>query len=59
VGYDLLLRESDPDLVNFEVDCGWMIFAGRNPIDYLKVVAARQPELLSDYPGRAALLLSI
>ncbi len=36
VGYDVLLRECDPELVKFEIDCGWMIFAGRNPIDYFK-----------------------
>jgi len=33
-GYDVLLRETDPDLVKFEIDCGWMVFAGRNPVDY-------------------------
>jgi sugar phosphate isomerase/epimerase len=33
-GYDLLLRETDPALVKFEIDCGWMVFAGRNPVDY-------------------------
>jgi sugar phosphate isomerase/epimerase len=43
VGYDLLLRESDPDLVKFEIDCGWMIFAGRNPIDYFKKYPNRFP----------------
>jgi sugar phosphate isomerase/epimerase len=32
--YDVLLRETDPELVKFEIDCGWMIFAGHNPIDY-------------------------
>jgi sugar phosphate isomerase/epimerase len=43
VGYDVLLRESDPGLVKFEIDCGWMIFAGRNPIDYLKKYPNRFP----------------
>jgi sugar phosphate isomerase/epimerase len=43
VGYDVLLRESDPDLVKFEIDCGWMIFAGRNPIDYFKKYPNRFP----------------
>jgi len=42
-GYDVLLRESDPDLVKFEIDCGWMIFAGRNPIDYFKKYPNRFP----------------
>jgi sugar phosphate isomerase/epimerase len=35
-GYDLLLKETDPELVKFELDCGWMITAGRNPVDYFK-----------------------
>jgi sugar phosphate isomerase/epimerase len=43
VGYDLLLRDSDPELVKFEIDCGWMIFAGRNPIDYFKKYPNRFP----------------
>ena len=43
VSYDVLLRETDPDLVKFEIDCGWMIFAGRNPIDYFKKYPNRFP----------------
>jgi len=43
IGYDLLLRETDPELVKFEIDCGWMIFAGRNPIRYLKKHPNRFP----------------
>jgi sugar phosphate isomerase/epimerase len=43
VGYDLLLRETDPELVKFEIDCGWMVFAGRNPIDYFKKYPNRFP----------------
>ena len=42
-GYDVLLRESDPELVKFEIDCGWMIFAGHNPIDYFKKYPNRFP----------------
>jgi sugar phosphate isomerase/epimerase len=34
IGYDVLLRETDPELVRFEIDCGWMIFAGHDPVDY-------------------------
>jgi sugar phosphate isomerase/epimerase len=41
VGYDLLLRETDPGLVQFEIDCGWMILGGRDPRDYF-----------ARYPGR-------
>jgi sugar phosphate isomerase/epimerase len=43
IGYDLLLRETDPQLVKFEIDCGWMVFAGRNPIDYFKKYPNRFP----------------
>jgi sugar phosphate isomerase/epimerase len=43
IGFDLLLRETDPELVKFEIDCGWMIFGGRNPIDYFKKYPNRFP----------------
>lgn len=43
IGYDVLLRETDPGLVKFEIDCGWMVFAGRNPIDYFKKYPNRFP----------------
>ena len=34
-GYDILLKETDPGLVKFEADCGWIKVAGRDPIDFL------------------------
>jgi sugar phosphate isomerase/epimerase len=34
-GYDILLQGTDPSLVKFEADCGWMKVAGKDPIDYL------------------------
>jgi sugar phosphate isomerase/epimerase len=52
IGYDLLLRETDPDLVKFEIDCGWMIFAGRNPIDYFNKHPNRFPMIhVKDFLG--------
>ncbi|MBB6143177.1 sugar phosphate isomerase/epimerase [Silvibacterium bohemicum] len=36
IGYDVLLAETDPALVDFEVDCGWMVAAGFNPPDYFR-----------------------
>ena len=36
IGYDILLSENDPSLVAFELDCGWMIAAGFQPIQYFK-----------------------
>jgi sugar phosphate isomerase/epimerase len=41
VGYDLLLSETDPGLVQFEIDCGWMVVGRRDPRDYF-----------ARYPGR-------
>ena len=43
IGYNVLLRETDPELVKFEIDCGWMIFAGHNPIHYLEKHSNRFP----------------
>jgi sugar phosphate isomerase/epimerase len=41
IGYDLLLKQTDPKLVKFQIDCGWMIFAGHDPVGYF-----------GKYPGR-------
>jgi sugar phosphate isomerase/epimerase len=50
IGFDLLLRETDPERVKFEIDCGWMAFAGRNPIDYFKKYPNRFPLIhVKDY----------
>jgi sugar phosphate isomerase/epimerase len=35
IGYDALLRGTDPELVKFELDCGWMVAAGYDPAEYL------------------------
>jgi sugar phosphate isomerase/epimerase len=43
IGYDVLLRETDPQLVKFEIDCGWMIFAGHDPVAYFKKFPHRFP----------------
>jgi sugar phosphate isomerase/epimerase len=34
-GYEILLLETDPSLVKFQADCGWMKVGGKDPIDYL------------------------
>jgi sugar phosphate isomerase/epimerase len=41
--YDELLRLTDPKLVFFEMDCGWVAAAGRNPVDYLTKSPERFP----------------
>ena len=44
-GYDILVKESDPNLVKFEIDCGWMSAAGGDPVAYFH-----------NYPGRFRML---
>ncbi|MEP6594539.1 MAG: sugar phosphate isomerase/epimerase [Ginsengibacter sp.] len=39
--YDVLVKNTDPALVHLELDLGWVIAAGKDPIDYF-----------NDYPGR-------
>jgi sugar phosphate isomerase/epimerase len=43
IGYDVVLKETDPKLVKFEVDCGWMIFAGHDPVGYFQKYPHRFP----------------
>jgi sugar phosphate isomerase/epimerase len=45
IAYDILLQETDADLVQFELDCGWMKVAGRDPVRYLKKYPQRFPML--------------
>ncbi|WP_353065897.1 sugar phosphate isomerase/epimerase [Tunturibacter psychrotolerans] len=35
VPFDEMVRLTDPELVTFEMDCGWVIVGGANPVDYL------------------------
>jgi len=43
--YDELLRLTDPKLVVFEMDCGWVFAAGHNPAEYLSKTPERFPLL--------------
>jgi sugar phosphate isomerase/epimerase len=45
VPYLELLRLTDPSKVTMEMDCGWVIVAGGNPVDYLR-----------EYPTRISML---
>ena len=45
VFYDELLRLTDPKFVVFEMDCGWISAAGRNPVEYLSKTPERFPML--------------
>ena len=41
--YDILLEESDPELVKFELDLYWIVKGGENPLAYLSRDPARYP----------------
>ena len=45
VFYDELLKHTDPKLVFFEMDCGWVVAGGHNPVDYLSKTPERFPML--------------
>lgn len=45
IGYNVLLKHTDPELVDFELDCGWMVAAGYSPVEYFR-----------QYPGRYRML---
>ncbi len=40
-GYDILLQETDPSVVKFEADCGWMKVGGADPVALLTQHAER------------------
>ena len=41
--YDILLEQTDPNLVKFELDLFWIIEGGENPLEYLSRDPARYP----------------
>ncbi|WP_250626463.1 sugar phosphate isomerase/epimerase family protein [Pinirhizobacter soli] len=41
--YDVLLKETDHKLVQFELDCGWVHAGGKNPADIFKANPGRIP----------------
>jgi sugar phosphate isomerase/epimerase len=43
VFFDELLKRTDPRLVVFEMDCGWVVAGGHNPIQYLSKSPERFP----------------
>lgn len=43
--YDLLLTETDPALVSMEMDIGWVVAAGADPVAYLTKYPARYSSL--------------
>jgi sugar phosphate isomerase/epimerase len=45
VYFDELLKRTDPKLVYFEMDCGWVVVGGHNPVEYLSKYPERFPML--------------
>lgn len=41
--YDVLLENTDPSLVHMELDLGWVIAAGKDPLDYFNKYPGRFP----------------
>jgi sugar phosphate isomerase/epimerase len=41
--YDVLLQHTDPGLVHMEMDLGWVIVSGKNPLDYFLNFKGRFP----------------
>lgn len=41
--YDILAKGTDPEYVNFELDCGWCAFSGASPVEYVRKYPGRFP----------------
>jgi sugar phosphate isomerase/epimerase len=41
--YDVLMDNTQPDLVHMELDLGWVIIAGKDPLDYFEKYPGRFP----------------
>ena len=41
--YDVLLEHTDPGLVHMELDLGWVIVGGKDPLDYFEKYSGRFP----------------
>ncbi len=41
--YDVLMDHTEPDLVHMELDLGWVVVAGKDPLDYFKKYPGRFP----------------
>jgi sugar phosphate isomerase/epimerase len=60
VGYDVLLKETDPGLVAFELDCGWIVAAGHSPLQYFRDYPARFKMLhIKDFVSGSAISTSL
>lgn len=51
-GYAILLAETDPAFVQFEADCGWMVTAGADPVQYFQRYPNRYRVIhVKDFPA--------
>jgi sugar phosphate isomerase/epimerase len=51
-GLDILIEETDPELVTFEIDTYWVQYGGGDPVDYIRRCAGRVPLVhLKDMTG--------
>jgi sugar phosphate isomerase/epimerase len=44
-GYDILLKETNPDLLQMEMDIYWVVYAGYDPVEIFKANPGRFPML--------------
>ncbi len=44
-GYEILIANTDPKLVQFQIDIFWLAWAGKDPLVYLKRLSGRVPML--------------
>ena len=44
-GWEILMRETDPALVHFEIDTGWIATAGLDPVEFLRKHRGRVAQL--------------
>jgi sugar phosphate isomerase/epimerase len=60
IGYDVLLTETDAAFVDFELDCGWMVAAGFDPIQYFQKFPRRYKMLhIKDFVSASKISTSL
>jgi len=60
LGFDLLMRNTDPELVTFELDCGWMYVAGVDPVSIMRRYPTRIKMLhIKDFKARKPATLTM
>jgi len=52
--YDLLVKNTDPQYVGFELDTGWCAFSGADPVEFVKKYPGRFPVIHAKEASRVA-----